>query len=230
MTSRINDETPDFGTAARKIKPGLSVLRFRIELPLQDEERSVLVWRIIEVPQDYTFWDLHVAIQDAMGWADYHLHEFAVPTNLSGPGTVKVGIPIDQGDFPEVSASDGTLVYLAEHLKVLAKQGMVYLYDFGDGWRHWITLEGIVDSDGGLYPRCIGGENACPPEDCGGESGYFSMLDVLKDRTDPEHRDTKTWLRYHVNVNWPYRPDRFSVNQVRFDDPAKRLEYAMSND
>jgi hypothetical protein len=35
-----------------------------------------LVWRRIQVPQKYSFWDLHVAIQDAMGWLDYHLHEF----------------------------------------------------------------------------------------------------------------------------------------------------------
>jgi hypothetical protein len=35
-----------------------------------------LVWRRIQVPQSYSFWDLHVAIQDAMGWKDYHLHEF----------------------------------------------------------------------------------------------------------------------------------------------------------
>jgi hypothetical protein len=35
-----------------------------------------LVWRRIQVPERYSFWDLHVAIQDAMGWLDYHLHEF----------------------------------------------------------------------------------------------------------------------------------------------------------
>jgi hypothetical protein len=35
-----------------------------------------LVWRHIQVPEKYSFWDLHVAIQDAMGWLDYHLHEF----------------------------------------------------------------------------------------------------------------------------------------------------------
>ncbi len=34
------------------------------------------IWRRIQVPETYTFWDLHVAIQDAMGWSDYHLHEF----------------------------------------------------------------------------------------------------------------------------------------------------------
>jgi hypothetical protein len=37
-----------------------------------------LVWRRIQVPSGYSFWDLHVAIQDAMGWQDYHLHEFVV--------------------------------------------------------------------------------------------------------------------------------------------------------
>jgi len=34
------------------------------------------IWRRIQVPETYTFWDLHVAIQDAMGWEDAHLHEF----------------------------------------------------------------------------------------------------------------------------------------------------------
>jgi hypothetical protein len=35
-----------------------------------------VVWRRIQVPERYSFWDLHVAIQDAMGWLGYHLHEF----------------------------------------------------------------------------------------------------------------------------------------------------------
>ncbi len=46
--------------------------RFRIELLAIEP----LIWRLIEVPSIYTFWDLHVAIQDAMGWLDYHLHSF----------------------------------------------------------------------------------------------------------------------------------------------------------
>jgi hypothetical protein len=35
-----------------------------------------LVWRRLQVPERYSFWDLHVAIQDAMRWLDCHLHEF----------------------------------------------------------------------------------------------------------------------------------------------------------
>ena len=34
------------------------------------------IWRRIQVPVSCTFWDLHVTIQDAMGWHDCRLHVF----------------------------------------------------------------------------------------------------------------------------------------------------------
>lgn len=42
------------------------------------------IWRRIEVPGTYPFWDLHVAIQDAMAWLDYHLHQFHVEDRNTG--------------------------------------------------------------------------------------------------------------------------------------------------
>jgi hypothetical protein len=42
------------------------VMRFRITL----NEIDPPVWRLIDVPESYSFWDLHVAIQDSMGWLD----------------------------------------------------------------------------------------------------------------------------------------------------------------
>ena len=36
------------------------------------------IWRRIQVPETYSFRDLHIAIQDVMGWGDYHLYEFHV--------------------------------------------------------------------------------------------------------------------------------------------------------
>ena len=57
------------------------------------------IWRRILVPETYTFWDLHVAIQDAMGWDDYHLHEFTLLSPKTGR-KVKIGIPSDEdADF-----------------------------------------------------------------------------------------------------------------------------------
>lgn len=44
------------------------------------------------------------------------------------------------------------------------------------------------------YPRCIGGEGACPPEDCGGIPGYERLREVLADPSAPEHEDVLGWL------------------------------------
>ena len=51
-------------------------LVYHFEVSLQ--EVTPEVWRGIQIPSNYTFWVLHVAVQDAMGWLDYHLHEFEI--------------------------------------------------------------------------------------------------------------------------------------------------------
>ena len=43
------------------------------------------------------------------------------------------------------------------------------------------------------YPVCLAGERACPPEDCGGISGYERVVDALADPLDPEHDEFVTW-------------------------------------
>lgn len=63
-----------------------------------------LIWREIRVPARYSFWDLHVAIQDAMGWEDDHLHEFRVRDRAQG-AQVLIGI-----------VTQGTFTYFAEML------------------------------------------------------------------------------------------------------------------
>jgi hypothetical protein len=52
----------------------LNTLAFQYKVTLLGIEPPV--WRRIQVPAKYSFWDLHVAIQDATGWLDYHLHAF----------------------------------------------------------------------------------------------------------------------------------------------------------
>ena len=65
-------------------------------------ELSPSIWRSIQVPQTYNFWDLHVALQDAMGWLDYHLHLFRF-TKPDTEEAVQIGIPDEdafEGDEP----------------------------------------------------------------------------------------------------------------------------------
>ena len=49
-------------------KESIQVYQFKILL----ESATQTIWRIIQVLNTFTFFDLHIAIQDAMGWENYH--------------------------------------------------------------------------------------------------------------------------------------------------------------
>jgi len=75
------------------------------------------------------------------------------------------------------------------------KDKIVYEYDFGDSWEHTVTLEKILDpEEGQVYPVCIKGKRACPPEDCGGIWGYYNLLEILDDPKCDEHQGILDWV------------------------------------
>lgn len=179
------------------------------------------IWRRIQVAEDYSFWDLHVAIQDAMGWLDCHLHLFRVHREHV-PVAIEIGIPDDfaiEGD-PEIYAGWEAPV---SDLFYTVGDTADYIYDFGDDWHHEILLEGILLREGRKkYPRCIDGAGACPPEDCGGIHGYRHMLEILANPDDEEHLEMLEWLGGN------YDPLAFNPGKVKFDNPAKRWKTAFS--
>jgi len=155
--------------------------RFRIELM----EIKPLIWRVTEVPSTYTFWDLHVAIQDSMGWLDYHLHSFRL---LPPRKRKSILIRIPDDEYEDNSLA-GWEIPLSQFFKEPGDEA-TYDYDFGGGWHHRIVMEGIyLQEEGKQYPNCIFGERACPPEDCGGVPGYYNLLDILRNKAHEEHDD-----------------------------------------
>jgi hypothetical protein len=156
---------------------------YQIKVTLQGVRPPI--WRRLEVSSDIKLARLHDAIQAAMGWTDSHLHEF----DASGD---RFGVP--EGAYDEVE--DERKVSLDE-LLANPKDRLKYLYDFGDGWEHTVTLEKILPLPRGKKqprPRCTGGRRSCPPEDCGGPWGYRSMLEALADPRHPEHAQFREWL------------------------------------
>lgn len=197
------------------------IYQFRIELL----EIEPTIWRVIQVPSDYSFWDLHVAIQDAMGWLDCHLHAFHVRMPQTRMG-IEIGIPDDE-EF-ERSVLPGWEVPMTEFFTEPGKSA-IYDYDFGDGWSHRILLEAILlKEEGRKYPRCIAGERACPPEDCGGVPGYYELLKILSDPDHPEFEDYMVWLKRYKKKGRPYEPGTFNPEEVKFWNPKKRWEIAFS--
>ena len=84
-----------------------------------------------------------------------------------------------------------------------------YTYDFGDFWEHEISLEKLRKFDPGrIYPVCLAGEMACPPEDCGGLAGYYVMLQAIRDPRHEQHQELLEW------AGESYDPESFSREQV----------------
>ncbi len=140
------------------------------------------VWRRLLVPGDMRLDRLHEVIQAAMGWFDGHLHVFSTRSAEYGVRD------------PELGHRDERRATLAQLLSEPGER-VRYTYDFGDDWEHEIVLEKILRTrPDELYPVCVAGKSACPPEDCGGAWGYSHLRDVLADPTDAEHADMLEWL------------------------------------
>lgn len=154
-----------------------AALQFKVELLLMPSP----VWRRIVLHGRASFWDLHVAIQDAMGWEDRHLHMFTLD-DPDRNSHLRIGIPDDEGFY----GLDEMLAGWEHPVRRFCPPGgpsFLYTYDFGDEWQHEITLENELPgwSVAGL-PACTEGEGQCPPEDSGGpklQSPPATFLDAF---------------------------------------------------
>jgi hypothetical protein len=197
-------------------KPFQSVLQFKIALI----ETHPPIWRRIQVPEYYTFYDLHVTIQDAMGWMDCHLHDFRIQPRRRACMDIRIESPFAiediEEEFPLLTTEAAVTDFLTEE-----GDRAIYSYDYGDGWEHDVVFEGSFPKEPGRkYPICLAGELAGPPEDCGGIPGYYDCIKALKRRDNSE--GLLTWLG-----RW--RPDRFDPAKIKFESPLRRLKKAMGD-
>ncbi len=132
-----------------------------------------------------------------MGWTDTHLHAFRAPSGVYG---------VPDPDFPgDITNERGV------RLDKVAGEGdvLIYEYDFGDGWEHEIHVEAVEPADSAIrYPRCTGGERACPPEDCGGPPGYADLVAILNDPSHEEHAAMREW------AGPDFEPERFDLEEI----------------
>lgn len=158
--------------------PASAASAFQLKVTLLNTKPPI--WRRILVDGSITLAELHEVIQAAFGWWNCHLHEFEI-------GRARYGIPDPDWDFGPPTNDERTT-----RLDAVVGEGVSfhYTYDFGDDWRHKVTVEkvGAVEP-GTAVPDCIGGRRACPPEDCGGPWGYQDLLESLGGR--PEASDAR---------------------------------------
>jgi hypothetical protein len=167
-----------------------------VQVHVSLDEIEPAIWRRLVLPARWNLEQLHLGIQAAFNWWNYHLYEFRIGGLRYGDIDILTEDAIDGDprvfDFREVRLLD-------------FEQGSVfkYLYDFGDNWRHSVVLEKFVALE--ATPKhgiCVEGARARPPEDVGGVPGYERFLEIMSDKTDPEYADTKRWCGGHFNPEW----------------------------
>jgi hypothetical protein len=155
---------------------------YQIKISLNDIRPPI--WRRLEVFGDTTLEKLHLIFQVAMGWANYHLHQFTIRGEEYGP-------PDPDYDY---EVEDERKVKLHQVVP-MEKFKFSYVYDFGDNWEHTVLVEKILPVEKGKrYPNCSKGKRACPPEDVGGVWGYMDFLQIVKDVNHSEHEDMLQWV------------------------------------
>ena len=173
------------------------ILKIRIDLERHD------VYRIVEVPANLTFRELHRAIVEMFDWSGYHCHCFNViegdPHTPGSKYTMPIKATIYDGDNPpEDELIESDRAYLSDRKVMLSEvfqteDWCVYTYDFGDNWEHTITVQERKETGGSDRIRVIEANGQRPPEDVGGEYGYEEYLRIISDPDDPDHESAVRW-------------------------------------
>jgi len=166
---------------------------YQLRIDLMDTKPPI--WRRVLVDSASTLYEMHCTIQNAMGWHNGHLHGFEHNGTYYGPEE-------EDDEFAFAETKDECKHTIGE-LLVIEDDLLYYEYDFGDGWRHRVRLEKILDSNPSQQlPVCIKGKLACPLEDIGGVWGYYDMLEILADKKHPEHEETLEWIGGGFDPNY----------------------------
>lgn len=184
---------------------------YQLKITLQGI-RKPTIWRRVRIPAIVPFETLHTVIQETMGWQGYHLYEFSdIRKEGDYNRSWRVTNLNDWGEDCDEEMQDTLSVKIDKYLK---KPGdsIMYMYDFGDSWRHMVLLEDIlVNCELGI--SCIGGKGMCPPEDVGGANGYEEMKRVLTEQPcSPEAKSYKEWLG--CAANFQFDPTHFSRREA----------------
>ncbi len=159
------------------------------------------VWRRLLVPERMTLGTLSKTILKAMGWEDYHLHDFEIDG-------ISYGVP--DPEYPDDTRNERGRKL--SDFDFAEGASFKYRYDFGDNWCHRVLVEKVLDPQpGAQYPICVAGARACPPEDVGGAGGYAEFRRVLR---NPKHRDHAHFREWSRRDRRDFDPEAFDVEEV----------------
>lgn len=112
---------------------------YALQVELENYFNDMSIWRTLEIPENYSFFGLHVAIQDAMNWLDIELHKF----NMINPRTKQmeyIGI-LDDLMCEAIVMEKNAII---SDYFTLSNCKCSYLYNFVKPWEFCLTLNKIL--------------------------------------------------------------------------------------
>lgn len=178
------------------------------------------LWRRFQVSSDVNFYEFHNVIQNVMGWSGVCLHTFYFRSEnkwleIKEHNPYPYQAILDEV-FLKISEFENTPVIhrsilnelevkLSDYFQLNDKETEVtYEYDFNIDcmckWKHELVLETVIDPEEGvLYPVCLDGARACPPEGCGGISQYHKIVKTVNKKTNHFYKRQMEFVRLAPN-------------------------------
>jgi hypothetical protein len=178
----------------------MSKIKFAYQIKVVIEGARPLIWRRLLVPTSFSMHELHLTIQAAFDWQNYHLFSFEKKNKPANNARViwESEMIVDLSN-PENEVLGELDSHKEKMLKYYKKPGdtMIYTYDFGDGWRHQVIMEEIFLDYKYDYPVCLKAKMHAPAEDSGSIWGWEEKISILKnpDLENPEHMEIIEWLK-----------------------------------
>ncbi len=176
------------------------------------------VWRKVKVDENMNFDDFHLVLQIVFNWDNSHMYQFS-PKGYGSRPMIKFNFE-DEFDFevfenkkcfPLGDCFHSEDIKLKDYFRETRKK-MIYIYDFGDDWKHSVVLESIEDEKV-LYPMLISGKGKAPIDDCGGIWGYYAMVEAINDPKHPEHESYREWLGIEEDEDFEWDIAEFDLKE-----------------
>jgi hypothetical protein len=195
--SKLLGSTIDPAEMPKRRLPKKTDTVFQIKIILRGIDPAI--WRRIQT-KDCTLDELHALIQVTMGWEFEHLYRF----NIGGVEYANLDMASDE-DVENACDTKLSGVFPVQN----RRPRFQYEYDFGDEWIHQLIVEERLQPEEGVkYPTCIAGQRACPPEDCGGPSGYSDFVETISNPDHQRHEEMLEW------VGGEFDPEKFDPEAV----------------
>lgn len=163
------------------------------QLKIQIQDSHPPIWRRLIVPAGLSFSQLSIVLNEAMGWCGYHLSSFEFFHQK-----IRIEEEIEEYDawgWDEYDLLEAGETLIDEFLD--DEKWFTYIYDFGDYWKHRVTIEKVLTDYEKNYAQIIKYKEDTPYEDCGGIYGYYELLEILDEPKHPEYEQMKEWTENH---------------------------------